>query len=168
MRKVRITRIAVLVLVCIFIVGCSKERDKNEKVNTIQTYLEKEFTGPSDELINVFKQKATYPPELKAYLEDNYKPLVADLDNFVLKNFTLIYLRTAYENGYHLQPTNIDIQKVDGIEEDAYDYEVAVQYTKDGQINTATVTGIMNISQNGKISIIRNKDDRELLEKMKR
>ena len=166
MRRIGVLRIAVLVSVFIFIVGCSKESDKNLK--TIQTYLEYEFTGPSDELINALKQEGAYPPELQAYVEENYKPLVADLENFVLKNFTLIYLWTAYENGYHLKPTNIEIQKIDGIKEDAYDYEVSVEYTKDEQTNTANVTGIINLNENGKISVIRNLDDGGLLEKMQK
>ena len=170
MRKIGISRIFFLVFVFIFITACSIEQGKHKKenVNPVQTYLKNEFTGPSDELINALEQKGPYPPELKAYVEENYKPLVTDVENFVNKNLALIYLRTAYENGYHLKPVNIDIQKIDGIEEEAYDYEVVVEYTKDGQTNTANVSGIMNLSQNGKISTIRNMDDGGLLEKMKK
>ena len=93
MKKNIILSIAVLVSVFIFIVGCSKESDEN--VRTIQTYLENEFTGPSDELINALEQEGAYPPELQAYVEENYKPLVVDLEQLVNKNLTLTYLRKS-------------------------------------------------------------------------
>jgi len=165
MRKIAILSITFLVSVFVIVTGCSKENPENAE--TVQTYLEQEFTGPSDELINALKQNGAYPPELKTYVEENYKPLVADLDQFVNRNLTLIFLRTAYEYGYQLEPTNIDIQKIDEIEEEAYNFEVEVEYKKDNQTNTAVVAGIINMNDNGKISIVRDMDDGKLLEKMR-
>ncbi len=157
--------LSALALFFVLVVGCSSPKDNGrDDVKTIHTYLENEFTGPNDELINAFEQEGAYPPELQAYAEENYKPLVADLEQFVNKNWVLTYLRFAYENGYQLEPTNIDIQKIDGNENAAYSYEVKVKYNKDERTNTANVTGRINLNDNGEISIIRNIDDGGLLE----
>ena len=165
MKKIGILSITFLVSVFILIAACSKESDEN--VETIQTYLEQEFSGPNDELINALEQEGAYPPELESYIEENYKPLVSNWEQFINENMTLIFLKTAFENGYHLETTNIDIQKIDETEEEAYNFEVEVEYHNDDQTNATTVTGIMNINDNGQISMIRNMDDGELLEKMR-
>jgi hypothetical protein len=179
MRKGRISSIGgpiqkfvVFATVLMLIVGCSNSasssKDSDGNVKTIQTYLEKEFTGPNDELRKVLEQDDPYPPELEAYLEENYKPLVADLEDVVNANYALAFLRFAYGNGYQLQPTNIDIQKIKNTQNNAYNYEVKVEYSKDGETNTATITGRVNLNDNGKISTIRNMDDDGLLEKMRK
>ena len=165
MRKFTIVSITFLVSIFILVAGCSKQN--TEHAETVKAYLKQEFTGPSDELINALEQDGANPPELKTYVEETYTPLVADLEQFVNQNLTLIFLRTAYENGYHLEPTSIDIQKIDEIKEEAYNFEVEVEYKKDDTASTATVTGIINMNDNGKISIIRNMDDGKLLEKMR-
>ncbi len=159
-----ILRILVVSSVIILFVGCSSSSDDN--VKTIRTYLENELTGPSDELINAL-DNGLYPPELLAYLEENYNPLVADLDKLLNSNLVLIWLRIAAANGYQLRPTNIDIQKIDNIQNDAYNFEVYVEYSKDGQTKTDTITGIMNLNDDGKIITIRNIHGFELIEKMK-
>jgi hypothetical protein len=172
MRKIRLIHmLAALSCFSILVVGCSNSdadsQVSDENVKTIQTFLENEFTGPSDELIYALEQEGAYPPELQEYAEENYKSLVADLEQLVNKNWAMTYLRFAYENGYQLETANIDIQKIDESEEDAYSYEVEVEYNKDGQTKTATVTGRINTNDKGKISTIRNIDDSGLLEKLK-
>jgi hypothetical protein len=42
-----------------------------------------------------------------------------------------------------------------------------VEYSKDGQKNTAAITARINLNDDGKIVTIRNMDDDGLLEKMK-
>jgi hypothetical protein len=165
MKKIGILSIAVLVSVFIFIAGCSEKSDEN--VKTIQTYLENELTGPSDELINALEQEGAYPPELQSYLEENYKPLVTDLNRLVKSNLVLIWLREAAANRYQLKPVQIEIQKADS-QNKAYDFEVKVEYSKDDQTNTDTITGRINIDDKGKIVSIRNINGFELIEKMKR
>jgi hypothetical protein len=158
----------VLVFFSVLMAACSSSKEDDEDKKTIQTYLENEFTGPTDELISALEQEGAYPPELQEYAEENYKPLVADLKQFVNKNWALTYLRFAYENGYQLEPTNIDIQKIEGdTEKAAYKYKVKVEYNKGEETNTANVTGRINLNENGEISIIRNIDDGGLLEKLK-
>ncbi len=167
-----IPKFIVFAIVLMLMVGCShsasSSKDSDENVKTIQIYLEKEFTGPKEELRKVLEQDDPYPPELEAYLEENYKPLVSDLEDIVNANYALAFLRFAYENGYQLQPTNIDIQKIKNTQNNAYNYEVKVEYSKDSETNTATITGRVNLNDNGKISTIRNMDDDGLLEKMRK
>ncbi|OIU66436.1 hypothetical protein [Rossellomorea aquimaris] len=159
-----------LILTCLsfLLSACNSTKENEEEVETIQTYLEIEFTGPSVELINALEQEGAYPPELQQYAEENYKSLVADLEQFVNRNWVMTYQRFAYENGYRLEPTNIEIQKTeDDSDAAAYNYEVKVSYNKDEKNNTANVTGRINLNENGEISIIRNVDDGGLLEKLK-
>jgi hypothetical protein len=143
--------------------GCSSPKESDENVKTIQTFLEKEFTGPNDELSYVLEQDGAFPPELEEYVQVNYKPLVMNWEDMINTNHILLFQRVAHENGYQLKPTNIDIQKD---QDQAYDYEVEVEYRKDGQTDTATITARMNLNDEGKIVTIRNKNDDGLLEKM--
>jgi hypothetical protein len=167
MSKVGLIRVfVVLALGFILVAGCSN-LESDENIDTIRTFLENEFTGPNDELINAFGQEDPYPPELQGYLEENYKPHVADPEQFLSKNHVLLYLRFAYENGYQLNPENIEIQKVTDSQTDAYNFEVKVKYSKDSQTNTATITGRINMNNDGKISIIRNVNGEELLENLR-
>jgi hypothetical protein len=157
----------VLPFFLVLITACSSPTEDDEDKQTIQTYLETEFTGPSDELKNALEQEGAYPPELQKYVEENYKSLVADLEQFVNKNWVMTYQRIAYKNGYRLEPINLVIQKIDDESENtAYNYEVKVKYNKGEEKNTANVTGRINLNENGKISIIRNIDDGGLLEKL--
>ncbi|MGE6753779.1 hypothetical protein ACQKFO_10040 [Rossellomorea sp. NPDC071047] len=153
----------VIASVIILAAGCSSPKDNDENVKTIQTFLEKEFTGPTDELTHALEQEGAFPPKLEEYVKENYSPLVMNWEDMINTNHILLFQRVAYENGYQLKPTNIDIQKD---QDHAYDYEVEVDYMKDGQTNTATITARMNLNDDGKIVTIRNMNDDGLLEKM--
>ncbi len=160
----------VLAFALILVTGCSDKDNKSYETDanmkTIETYLENEFKGPGSELILAFDKEDPYPPELQAYVEQNYTPLVANPEQFLNKNHILLYLRFAYENGYKLNLKSVNVKRIDDNQVDAYNYEVEVDYNKDGKISTATVTGRINVNDNGKISIIRNIDDGGLLEKL--
>jgi hypothetical protein len=157
-------KLFVLAAVFVLFAGCSSPEEMDENVKTIQTFLEKEFTGPSDELTHALEQDGAFPPELKEYAQENYKPLVMNLEEMINSNHVLLFQRFAYENGYQLKPTTIDIQKA---QDHAYDYEVNVEYSKDGQKNTAVISARINLNDNGKIVTIRNLEDDGLIEKMK-
>lgn len=58
-------------------------------------------------------------------------------------------------------------KKINDIQNDAYNYEVKVEYSKDGQTNKATITGRINFNDDGKILFIREIRDDGLLEKMR-
>jgi hypothetical protein len=153
----------VLASVFVLFSGCSSSKEMDENVKTIQTFLEKEFTGPSDELTYALEQDGAFPPELEKYAQENYKPLVMNVEDMINSNHVLLFQRFAYENGYQLKPTTIDIQKA---QDHAYDYEVKVEYSKDGQKNTAAISARINLNEDGKIVTIRNLDDDGLIEKM--
>ncbi|MCR8848517.1 hypothetical protein NQ095_08895 [Rossellomorea sp. SC111] len=143
--------------------GCSAPKESDNNVDTIQTFLENEFTGPNDELTSAFKQDDAFPPELEEYVEETYKPLVKNWEDMVNTNHILLYQRMAYENGYQLKPTDINITKDQDL---AYEYEVNVEYSKDGETNTATISGRMNLNDDGEIVSIRNVKDGGLLKKL--
>ncbi len=58
-----------------------------------------------------------------------------------------------------LEPIDIQIEKVEDIENDAYHFEAEVEYSKDGEADTAQVTGRINANDQGKITVIRFKDN---------
>ncbi|MEI5909320.1 hypothetical protein WAK64_19920 [Bacillus spongiae] len=156
-----IKNLFVLVPVIVLLVGCFSET-VDEK--TIRTFLEKEFTGPSDELKDAFEQDGAFPPELEEYVEENYKPLVVNWEEMIKSNQIMLFQTFAYGYGFQLKPTSIEMKLV---QDNAYDYEVKVEYTKDNQKNTAIITARINLNENGKIVSIRNMDDDGLLEIMK-
>ncbi|MCF6136473.1 hypothetical protein [Pseudalkalibacillus berkeleyi] len=161
-----IKKFAIIAVVFIFVVGCSTSKDQ-EHIQTIQAYLENEFNGPNEKLSKILDQEGAYPPELEAYMKKHYDPLVADLEKMVNTNNALLFLRFAHGGGYQLQSKSIVIQKVDQTDQYAYNYEVELEYSRNDQTNTATVTGVININDDGKITLIRNVNDDGLLENMR-
>lgn len=125
--------------------------------------MNNEFTGPDDELSAAFKQDGAFPPELNEYVDENYEPLVMDWEDMMNKNYILFYQRMAFENGYLMKPTNIEIIKDSDL---AYDCRVDVEYSKNGEPSTATVAARINLNEDGKIVSIRNMDVGGLLEKL--
>ncbi|MFZ3590011.1 hypothetical protein ACOI1C_12200 [Bacillus sp. DJP31] len=59
----------------------------------------------------MLEQDDLYPLELQAYLEENYNPLVADLERLLNTSHVFLYISFAYWIGYQLKPTNIDIKR---------------------------------------------------------
>ncbi|MGP4074788.1 hypothetical protein [Halobacillus sp. K22] len=132
--------------------------DSREGEETVRTYLEYEFTGPGDELKQAMDESQA---AFLAYVEEQYRPLFPedDYETFVNKNYVMIWLPWAYDKGYALEPVDIQIAKVEDIENDAYRFDVKVEYSKDGEAGTANVTGRINTNNQGKISVIRFQDD---------
>ena len=155
----------VMILASLIVVaaGCSAPKESDENIETIQTFIKKEFNGPTDELTAALKQDGAFPPELREYVKENYKPLVSSWDDMVNTNHILLYQRMAYENGYLLKPTDIEVEKD---QDRVYEYDVKVEYSKDGETNNATVSGRMNLNEDGEIVSIRNMDDGGLLKKL--
>ncbi|WP_406686624.1 hypothetical protein [Rossellomorea vietnamensis] len=156
-------RLFMLTALVAIVAGCSAPKESDENAETVQTFLKTEFTGPDDELKAAFKQDGSFPPELKEYVNENYKHLVMDWEDMLNTNHILFYQRMACEKGYQLKPTNIEVKKDQDL---AYDYEVKVNYEKNGETNTTTVSGRMNLNDEGDIVTIRNMDDGGLLEKL--
>ena len=167
MRKSRILGVLGLLFVSFFVVSCSQENESENNKNAIQTYLEKEFNGPNGELSNTL-DKGPHSAELDEYLDENYGDIIVDLEEFINRNYVLVFLRDAHFNGYQLNLKNIDIQKIDKTENNFYDYEVEVEYSKDDQSGTTTVSGKINLNENGDISIIRKMDGQRLSEELRK
>lgn len=148
-----------------FILDQAHPTQHDQHLQTIELYLENEFTGPNDELSSIF-DKGLHPLELDEYLDQNYGDIAVDLEKMIKGNGVLSFLRSAHLNDYQLKPNKIDIQKIEGTQNHVYKYEVEVEYSKYGQTNTATVTGVINLDENGKILLIRNMDDGGLYEKL--
>ncbi|MGV3487980.1 MAG: hypothetical protein ACO1OC_05285 [Tuberibacillus sp.] len=136
-------------------------QNNNNNEAKVQTYLENEFNGPSEELKNIL-DKEEFIDEVTAmnqYLEKHYKELIAEdfYETFVNTNEALRWLQPAYEAGYQLNAKKMDIQKAGDY--NAYNFKVEVVFSKDGKSNTAAVTGYINFNKNGKISAIRDVND---------
>jgi hypothetical protein len=153
-------KLFVLASVFVLVAGCSSQ-EEDKDVKTIETFLGKEFTGPGEELASALEKG---PSQLKEYAEENYKPLVMNVGDMMDANHILVFQQFAYEKGYQLKPAAIDIEKV---EDQAYQYEVEVEYEKDGQKNTAAINARVNLNDEGEIVTIRNMDDGGLLEMLR-
>ncbi|PFG05403.1 hypothetical protein [Bacillus sp. es.034] len=158
-----VMKLLILTSLLTLVAGCSAHKESDENVKTIQTFLNNEFTGPDDELSAAFKQDGAFPPELNEYVDENYEPLVMDWEDMMNKNYILFYQRMAFEYGYLMKPTNIEIIKDSDL---AYDCRVDVEYSKNGEPSTATVAARINLNEDGKIVSIRNMDVGGLLEKL--
>ncbi|MFC4620571.1 hypothetical protein ACFO4N_17915 [Camelliibacillus cellulosilyticus] len=142
-----------------------QDNKKNEE--TVRQFLKNQFTS-SEALTKIFKKSedsgtfGSYVEEVKSYIEKNYQSLVTkDIlqDELIKANGAMRWLEPAYSAGYQLKPENIEIIKEDSAQANAYSFKVEVAYSKDGKTSTATVTGYINLNDNGKISAIRNIDD---------
>ncbi|ARI78757.1 hypothetical protein [Halobacillus mangrovi] len=138
---------------------------------TILTYLENEFTGPTKELSQAYEKFYADGSNrdrsvLKSYIDDRYKPLVAkgDYPEFVNVGHALEWLGMAQRYGYELKPADIQIAK-DQIEKNdasTYTFHVRVEYSKEGKTDSAMVTGNIHLNKNNRISLIGNVNDSDL------
>ncbi|BCB04038.1 hypothetical protein [Bacillus sp. KH172YL63] len=153
----------VILIVSVAMTACTSSDEKDENETTITTFLEKEFTGPDEELKSALNEEGAFPPALEAYVDEHYTPLVHDVEKMINENQILVFLRMADANGYQLNPGSMEIKKV---EDHAYEYEVEVEYSKGEDHHTAKVQGLINLNEEGKIVTIRSRDDGGLLEKL--
>ncbi|MCA1010627.1 hypothetical protein [Halobacillus halophilus] len=125
---------------------------------TVRTYLKSELTGPDEELQQALNESNA---ALLDYVNEHYKSLFTEdnLETFIKKNYVMIWLPSAHNLGYELEPIDIQTEKVQDIEKDAYHFEAEVKYSKDGEADTAEVTGRINTNEQGKMTVIRFKED---------
>ncbi|ASF40671.1 hypothetical protein CEH05_16530 [Halobacillus halophilus] len=146
----------------------ASEEENNENANsdegmegeeTVRTYLKNELTGPDKELKQALSESND---AVLDYVNEHYKSLFTEdnFETFINKYYVMVWLPYAYDVGYELEPIDIQTEKVEDIENDAYHFEVEVQYSKDGEVGTANVTGRINTNDQGKITVIRFKDNR--------
>ncbi|MFZ0475187.1 MAG: hypothetical protein WAM18_06940 [Halobacillus sp.] len=134
----------------------SEERVKGKE--TVRTYLKNELTGPDEELKQALSESNA---AVLDYVDEYYQSLFTEdnFETFIKKSYVMIWLPYANDVGYELEPIDIQIEKVEDIENDAYHFEAEVEYSKDGEADTAQVTGRINANDQGKITVIRFKDN---------
>lgn len=170
-------------LICLGLVmllaACSSTSNHPEK--TIENVLQEQFSGPDQKLMDLLNDPANATvigenegeyavgdtiTDVDVYLEEKYGAYFTEemYDKFI-GAFALGFQTTAYQHGYQLEVTEIDTQQKDS--DDAYTFEVMVQYKNEERENNTEVTGEANINDQGKITRILYHDDGGLLEAMR-
>ncbi|GAA0489616.1 hypothetical protein GCM10008986_14340 [Salinibacillus aidingensis] len=155
-------------LLVLYIAGCSEDTEKtktqDENIQTIEAVLENTFTGPDDELKQIWesdveeKMKAIGP-----YTEKLFKDYFTE--NAYLEYagvYGMTFLLEAHHSDYRLELKKATYEKTKS-EEDIYDFTVQVEYQKDGseQSEVGHLKGQANLNVDHKIEemIIRNAGD---------
>ncbi|WP_394217533.1 hypothetical protein [Halobacillus trueperi] len=135
--------------------------DNRERV---REFLEHEFNGPSEKTEEIYREGTT--EELRNYIEETYKPYFNEkgYEDITQLQKASMYISVASRSGYELNATDINIDKDE--ENNAYAFEVDVEYSKDGETNSTTVKGRINLDEDGKFSFLRYSDRGGLIESM--
>lgn len=141
---------------------------ENLNIETIKKFLEIEYNGPDDEAVRLQNEmfNDTTGSEKSGieqhtdYINDTFSPYVEaeTIQELILKNLVFTYHYQAHESGYTFKTNQIQIQQQDGFERN-YDYKVDIAFEKDGEKNSATLTGFVTMSENGKISGVKSLKD---------
>ncbi|MGP4074832.1 hypothetical protein [Halobacillus sp. K22] len=125
-----------------------------------------EFTGPSEKVEELYSNNSN--EDMHEYLDDTYKPFFNEksYEHFKGKRYFWMFITHAYLNGYELKPLEINIEKDQ--DNNAYSFEVDVEYSKGEETNSTTVMGRINFDGNGKFSRVRYSDKGGLIEEMKK
>jgi hypothetical protein len=138
---------------------------QENNIETIETVLEKIFSGPDKELMEIVDEKESYidednvqeyQSELYSYYENVYQPYFAGnrFQEHVMNN-KLTFNELAYSRGYQLDAVKLDV-KEDKKTEGAYEFTVNVLYRKgEEEGSVIKVSGRINIYENGKINLLR-------------
>ena len=177
--KVLLIKCVILASVLILVTGCSNSnptasKDKGENtttvsaknngnsnnVKTIKTFLEKDLTT-TNELKEILNSDDI--PAQNQYLKETYGSLIAKdyFETFVNTNVGFMVLLPAHSAGYELKPTDIQIH-LENSKFNSYTFEAEVEYSKDGKINTSTITGYITLNDQGKITGMRDFNAKEL------
>lgn len=136
--------------------------DNSEKV---RDFLELEFTGPNKKIEEIYSNNSN--GDLNEYVDDTYKPFFNErsYEQSKEKRYFLLFNTPAYLEGYELKPLEIIIEEDEG--NNAYSFEVNVEYSKGEEADSTIVKGRVNFDGNGKFSRIRYSDRGGLLEAMR-
>ncbi|KGP74713.1 hypothetical protein [Pontibacillus yanchengensis] len=174
-----------LFLLPLSLLGCSMEATSSTEkkhIDTIKHVLEKQFTGPDEELVELFEDPENVtviggegessspetPTELDKYLEKQYKSyFTPNMYERFIGNFAMDYPLRSHATDYQFRVGNIELDQAESTE-GAYDFTVHVMYGKDGMDEKEKkVEGRVNVNGEGKISNIKILDDHGLHEKLK-
>jgi hypothetical protein len=163
-----------------FIVGCSSNTEtepQDENITTIETVLEHSFTGPENELIEIWndihsdengiEEIESAIGDLNSYTSEKFKPYFAEEGyNSFISSFGFAFLDYAYRNGYQLKLNNFEAETSE-VKDNIYNFSLEVQYQKeDNAEQVVNVTGEANINEDGLVSnmLIRGNELVEALE----
>jgi hypothetical protein len=169
-----------LVGLVLYVVGCSSNTEtepQDENKTTIKTVLEHSFTGPEQELIEIWNDIHSDENEmeeiesaigaLNSYTSEKFKPYFADQGyNSFISSFGFTFLNYAYRNGYQLKLNSFEVETSE-VKDNIYNFLLEVQYQKeDSAEQVVNVTGEANINEDGLISkmLIRGNELVEALE----
>ena len=151
-----------LLFVLLFVAGCSSsvKSSQDPNITAIKTVLEHQFTGPEPEFVEGLDDIE----KLEQYYENRYKPyFTEERYNSFIATTAFQYVLVAYNNGKEIKVEKVDVEK----EEDAYTFKVTVLYgKKDGDQESAEVTGRVKFNEEGKITNIQYMNDDGLSEKL--
>jgi hypothetical protein len=149
-----------------FVVGCTSDTEtepQDENITTIETVLEHSFTGPENELIEIWndihsdengiEEIESAMGALNAYTSDKFKPYFAEEGyNSFISSFGFAFLDYAYRNGYQLKLNNFEAETSE-VKDNIYNFSLEIQYKKeDSAEQVVNVTGQANINEDGLIS----------------
>jgi len=170
----------ILLLLALFLTGCSEqtievEKVENPNIETIKKYLEIEYNGPDEEAVRVRNEMfddttdtgKTGVERYTDYINDTLGPYVEEeeIQNMILTSLVFTYHYQADESGYTFNTDKIQIQQQEGIPRN-YDYQVDVTFEIDGEKDFATLTGFVTMSEDGKISGVRSLGDSGFYQEM--
>lgn len=172
----KLVRALFVVGIFLFMAGCSSDEvavpePKDENIIKIEKVLKCTFTGPNQELKEIWKsiEKAVIeaeevkdssvgtitPNHLNQYLAERLKPYFTDeMYHSYISSYALTFVTNAYWNNAELKVKNIDVQTSE-TKDHIYDFTADVQYQPSGsEAEVSTVTGQANINEDGKIAVI--------------
>lgn len=150
-------------LLCLLIVvGCTGSRNTIAEKN-IREVITTQFTSADKELISLWSEQHINSEKLDTYLANTYQQYFSDnaYDSFISGD-GLLYQIAAANSEYHMFIDSISITETES-NHSSYKISVIVNYQKDEEpLQSATVTGFVSVSKEGKITRINIIDDGNL------
>ncbi|MGJ9459572.1 hypothetical protein [Oceanobacillus sp. CF4.6] len=181
-KDISIFIVILLVGLVLFIAGCSPNTETeplDENIATIETIMEHSFTGPEQELIEIWNNIHTDEDEmediesafeaLNSYTSEKFKPYFTEEGySSYISSFGFTFLNNAYRNDYQLNLNRIEVETSE-VNDNIYKFSLEVHYQKeysDEHELVVNATGEVNINEDGLISnmLIRGNELMEALE----
>ncbi|SDP19177.1 hypothetical protein [Halobacillus aidingensis] len=134
----------------------------DETTEKVREFLKHEFTAPNEEVKELFSEGTR--DELNEYLYGTYKPYFSEkgYENFVDKAKGLAFITRAHDNEYQLKVKDMNIEEDE--KNNAFAFEIDVDYSKDGERNSTIVKGRINTNEEGIFTRVRYTDRGGLLQ----
>lgn len=147
-----------LIVSILLFTACSTSNDT--AIHNLESVLTQQFTGPDATLLSKLNKN-----ELEAYLEELYlEYFTEDMYQLFIQDYATKYHQTAYDKGYKIDTTNINIVMNDDI---TYDFVLQLLVYDRNIVSVehnATVTGRVHFSDDYQISDVVFYNDEELVD----